>query len=206
MTRVTAYRVETERLVIRCWDPRDAPLLDAAISSSLNHLKPWMPWAHKEPKSMEERIELLRAFREKFDLGDDFIYGILSGNESEVVGGTGLHTRQGKHILEIGHWIRADLVRKGFATESTAALVRIAFEIAGVPRVEIRCDPKNEPSATIPRKLGFVKEGILRGNGEFLGEPRDTEVWSLIANEYSSSPSSRTTLRAFDAVGQLLLE
>jgi len=206
MTRLTAYRVETERLVIRCWDPRDAPLLDAAISSSLNHLKPWMAWAHEEPKSLEDRIDLLRSFRGKFDLGQDYVFGILNGNESEVVGGTGFHTRQGKHILEIGYWIRADLVRKGFATESTAALVRIAFEIAKVPRVEIRCDPKNEPSAAIPRKLGFVNEGILRGSGEFLGQPRDTEVWSLIADEYSSSPSSQSTLKAFDAVGQLLLE
>jgi len=206
MTRAPAYRIETERLVIRCWDPRDAPLLDTAISSSLDHLKPWMPWAHEEPKSMEERIDLLREFRGKFDLGEDFIYGILNVEESEVVGGTGLHTRRGKHIREIGYWIRADLVRKGFATESTAALVRVAFEIDEVRRVEIRCDPKNEASAAIPRKLGFAKEGTLRGKDEFLGTARDTEVWSLIVDEYASNPSSQTRIKAFDAVGQLLLQ
>ncbi|MFV2045715.1 MAG: GNAT family N-acetyltransferase [Anaerolineales bacterium] len=206
MTRAPAYRIETERLVIRCWDPRDAPLLDTAISSSLDHLKPWMPWAHEEPKSMEGRIDLLREFRGKFDLGEDFIYGILNVEESEVVGGTGLHTRRGKHIREIGYWIRADLVRKGFATESTAALVRVAFEIDEVRRVEIRCDPKNEASAAIPRKLGFAKEGTLRGKGEFLGTARDTEVWSLVAEEYPSNPSSQTRIKAFDAVGQLLLQ
>ncbi len=206
MTRAPAYRIETERLVIRCWDPRDAPLLDTAISSSLDHLKPWMPWAHEEPKSMEERIDLLREFRGKFDLGEDFIYGILNVEESEVVGGTGLHTRRGKHIREIGYWIRADLVRKGFATESTAALVRVAFEIDEVRRVEIRCDPKNKASAAIPRKLGFAKEGTLRGKDEFLGTARDTEVWSLIVDEYASNLSSRTRIKAFDAVGQLLLQ
>jgi RimJ/RimL family protein N-acetyltransferase len=164
-----------------------------------------MPWAHEEPKSMEERIDLLRAFRGKFDLGEDFIYGILSSDESEVVGGTGLHTRRGKHIREIGYWIRADFVRRGFAAESTAALVRVAFEIDEVRRVEIRCDPKNEASSAIPRKLGFTMEGTLREMNEFLGAARDTDVWSLIANEYASNPCSQTRIKAFDAAGQRLL-
>ena len=39
------YRIETERLVIRCWNPADAPLLKEAIDSSLEELQAWMPWA-----------------------------------------------------------------------------------------------------------------------------------------------------------------
>ena len=96
MTRAPAYRIETERLAIRCWHPEDAELVSAAISSSLDHLEPWMPWARDEPKTLEERVDLLRTFRCKFDLGEDFTYGILSADESEVVGGTGLHTRRGR--------------------------------------------------------------------------------------------------------------
>ena len=29
-----AYRIETERLVIRCWDPKDAALMQAATAES----------------------------------------------------------------------------------------------------------------------------------------------------------------------------
>ena len=40
----TPYRIETERLVLRCYDPEDAPLLKDAVDRSLDHLRPWMPW------------------------------------------------------------------------------------------------------------------------------------------------------------------
>jgi len=51
------YRIETERLVIRCYEPRDAPLLKEAIDSSLEHLQPWMPWALDEPQTHMDEEE-----------------------------------------------------------------------------------------------------------------------------------------------------
>jgi hypothetical protein len=39
-----------------------------------------MPWAAAEPKPLEEKAELLRVFRGRFDLGEDFVYGIFSGS------------------------------------------------------------------------------------------------------------------------------
>ena len=35
-----AYRVVTDRLVVRCWDPLDASKLKAAIDMSIEHLRP----------------------------------------------------------------------------------------------------------------------------------------------------------------------
>src|SRR2546429_7509923 len=91
--RTPPYRIETERLVIRCWEPQDAPLLKEAIDSSLDHLRPWMPWAREEPQSLAQKVELLRHFRGRFDLGKEFVVGVFSADEGEVVGGTGLHRR-----------------------------------------------------------------------------------------------------------------
>ncbi len=47
------YRIRTERLTIRCWEPRDASLLKDALDSSLDHLRPWMPWALEEPRPLD---------------------------------------------------------------------------------------------------------------------------------------------------------
>ena len=105
--------MQTERLTIRCWEPRDAPLLADALGSSLEHLRPWMPWAHGEPTPLDEKVELLRRFRGMFDLGQDFVYGLFDRDESEVVGGTGLHTRIGPEALEIGYWLRSSRVGAG---------------------------------------------------------------------------------------------
>ena len=58
MTVTPPYRIVTERLVVRCYDPRDAPLVKEAIDSSLDELRAWMPWAHDEPKPLDEKVEL----------------------------------------------------------------------------------------------------------------------------------------------------
>jgi len=85
-----AYRIHTPRLVIRCYEPADAPLLQSAIAESLEHLLPWMPWAHDEPEPLQAKVERLRRFRGMFDLGQDFVYAILDRDEARLLGGTGL--------------------------------------------------------------------------------------------------------------------
>ena len=200
------YRIVTERLVLRCWEPRDAPLLKEAVDSSIDHLLPWMPWAVHEPQSLEEKVALLRQFRGKFDLGQDFTYGIFSPDETQALGGTGLHTRIGDDALEIGYWIRASRAGEGLGTESTAALTRVAFEFTEVDRVEIHCEPENERSLRIPRKLGYAEEARLRRRlYPAGGEPRDVVVFSLFRDTYGGTPAASAELEAFDAVGARVL-
>src|SRR5688500_1778869 len=102
-----AYRIETPRLVLRCWQPADAPLLAAATAASVEHLRPWMPWIQQEPEELEAKVQRLRAFRARFDTDVDYVYAIFSPDEREVIGGTGLHPRIGEGGLEIGYWISA---------------------------------------------------------------------------------------------------
>jgi RimJ/RimL family protein N-acetyltransferase len=204
--RPPAYRIETERLVLRCWEPADAPLLKEAVEASHEHLLPWMPWAHAEPEPLQTKIDRLRRFRSAFDLGQDFIYAIFNRDETKVLGGTGLHTHVGEKAREIGYWIHADHTGEGLATESTMALIKVAFEIDDVERIEIHCDPINAKSVKIPEKLGFTLDGIIRKSMVHLeGKMRDTMIWTLLGEEYPSSPSAQIDIRAFDAVGRQFL-
>ena len=200
-----AYRIETKRLVVRCYNPTDAKLLADSVNESVEHLKPWMPWAHFEPSPMEERIKRLQQCRGKFDMGDDFIYGIFNRDESQLIGGTGLHTRLGENQLEIGYWIHKDFINQGYVTESSAALARVAFEILHVHRLEIHCDPGNHASAAIPRKLGFTHEGTLREKTPFFDRWSDSMIWGLLESEYPNSTSAKAEIKVFDAVGNTLL-
>ena len=54
-------RTTSARLTMRPWQPGDAPALCAAIAASLEHLRPWMPWATAVPTVHEER-ELIGSF------------------------------------------------------------------------------------------------------------------------------------------------
>jgi RimJ/RimL family protein N-acetyltransferase len=202
----SAYRIVTGRLVIRCWEPTDAPLAKEAIDSSLEHLREWMPWAHAEPTTLEQKVQLLRMFRGRFDLDQDTVYGIFDRDEQRAVGGTGLHPRVGDGSREIGYWIRADATGRGLASESTAALTRVGFEIAGLERIEIRCDPANVRSAAVPQRLGYIHEATLRRRlRDAQDRPRDAMVFTMFADDYPASPCAATPLEAFDAAGTRLL-
>jgi RimJ/RimL family protein N-acetyltransferase len=200
-----AYRIETERLVVRCYDPSDAQMLAEAVTESLEHLKPWMPWAHNEPEPIELKVARLKRFRAQFDLGEDFIYGIFNMEETRLLGGTGLHSRIGEQQLEIGYWIHKDFINRGLITECTAALVKVAFEFIHIHRVEIHCDPGNLASAAVPRKLGFTHEGTLRAKTPFLDRWSDSMIWGLLQAEYPTSPSHKVSIKVFDVRGNPLL-
>ncbi|HEX5557526.1 MAG TPA: GNAT family N-acetyltransferase [Gaiellales bacterium] len=192
-----AFRIETTRLVIRCWDPADAELAKDAIDTSLDHLRPWMPWAESEPTTLEQKRQLLARFAEDFARGDDAVYGIFEPDERRVVGGTGLHPRLDGNAREIGYWIRADAVGRGLAGESTAALTRVAFEVDGVERMEIHVDPDNVRSAAIPRRLGYELADGLDGNGHL--------VFRMPPGVYRRSPAARAALTAYDDAGARVL-
>jgi RimJ/RimL family protein N-acetyltransferase len=200
-----AYRIQTQRLLIRCWEPTDARLLKAAIDASLDHLRPWMPWAADEPQTEAEKVEWLRAMRGQFDLNEDFAYGIFDPAASQVLGGIGLHPRVGPQAREIGYWIQHAFINQGLATEATAAVIRVAFEIERIERVEIHCDPRNLASAAIPRKLGFQHQGTMRHPVRAVGTPPQVMVWSLTAAVYSVSPAAAAEVEAFDVLGRRLL-
>jgi RimJ/RimL family protein N-acetyltransferase len=199
------YRIETGRLVIRCYAPSDAPLLKDAIDSSLEHLRPWMPWAADEPQTLEEKTDLLKLFRSEFDTGENFIYGIFSADETEQVGATGLHPRIGPGGLEIGYFVRASAIRHGIATDSSAALTRVGFEVCNADRIEIRIDPRNQASFGIPRKLGFLEEATLRRRlPSREGEPlRDVTIFTMFREDFD--PSSAPNISAYDARGDRVL-
>jgi RimJ/RimL family protein N-acetyltransferase len=201
------YRIETDRLVIRCYDPRDARLVKEAVDSSLDHLRPWMPWAQFEPQTLEEKVELLRGFRGRFDLDQEYPYGVFAPDESRLLGGTGLHRRGDEGSLEIGYFIRADAIRQGLATEVTAVLTRVGFEFCDLDRVDIKVDPENLASLGVPRKLGFTEQVVLQGvlppkrEG---GTSRDAILFTMRAGDLAASPAARYAYRAFDASGEPL--
>ena len=200
-----AYRIETKRLVLRCWQPEDAALLQEAVTASKEHLLPFMPWAANEPEPVEAKAERMRTFRANFDRGEDFVYGVFNRDETRVLGGSGLHTRIGEEGLEIGYWIHKDFVVQGFATELAAALTKVAFEIYLVQRMEIHCAVQNVASAAVPRKLGYIHEATRRRLAFAYGEKSDSMIWTLFADEYPNTPSVTAEIKVFDVAGNQLL-
>lgn len=206
MKSPAAYRIRTPRLLLRCWDPSDAPRLVEAIAANMDHLLRWLPWMVGEPETIEAKARRLQKFRMDFDRGRDFIYGLFDRDETRIIGAVGGHGRIGAGAREFGYWICEDWARQGMMTEAVAALTRFGFEHDRLRRVEIHCHPDNLASSGVPRKLGYAKQVTIKNCFTALGAgPRDSEVWALARNGFPKSPASTAAFEAFDNLGRAIL-
>jgi RimJ/RimL family protein N-acetyltransferase len=202
----TPYRIETDRLVIRCYDPEDAPLLKDAVDRSLDHLRPWMPWTPDAPEPLDAVYERLRDFRAQYDRDENWVMGVFSPDDSRCFGGSGLHPRQGEGGAEIGYWVAEDATGRGYATELSAVLTRVGFACFGLDRIEIRVDPANAVSERVPAKLGFQKEATLRRRlpQKQGSDLRDVSIWTMFRTDLAGSPVEAYEYRAYDALGRVI--
>jgi len=76
------------------------------------------------------------------------------------------------------------LQRTRAATEAIHLLMRHAFEDLGYRRFEWKCDSLNEPSRRAAGRLGFVYEGRFRNHMVTQGRNRDTDWFSVTAEEW----------------------
>ena len=178
-------RIDTERFVLRCPQPGDGAVINAAICDTLDDLRPWMPWAQAAPL-LDESEAYCRRSQAKFRLREDLPFFIFErepeGSEGVLVGACGLHRIDWTvRRFEIGYWRRAGLPGHGIATEAARALNRMAFDQLDARRVEIRMDGTNAPSRKVAERAGFTFEGVLRHDTLNVGgESRDTRVYSRV--------------------------
>ena len=184
-------RTETQRLVIRAWKPEDAPLLHAAVTASVEHLRPWMPWIAFEPQTVEERRALIEQWQIDAAGGKDHVYGVFSAETGEVLGGTGLHNRVGPGGIEIGYWVHVDHCGHGYATEPSQARTNTAFGVDGIERVEIHTDKANELSARIPDRLGFTRTEEVERPIVAPGEVGINQTWILRRENWTDRRDGR---------------
>lgn len=197
-----AYRVLTPRLCLRAVEPRDAGTLQAAVTANFEHLAPWMPWAQELP-TLDEQLRRTQQSRASFDLGLDFQYGLFDREHDQFLGCVGLHARCGPGGLEMGYWVDRNHEGRGLVAEACGALVCVALGIMGADWVEVRHVPENERSAVIPARLGFLRDGVLRGRCECGGGGRrDAVVWSMFQADFPGSPAAAAQFEAFDALGR----
>lgn len=185
-----AYKIETPRLIIRCYKLEDTEAIAEVANNNKEHLLEFMPWAQELPKSVENQYERVVSCIGKFFLNQDFTYVVFLKSTGELIGSVGLHTRRGNGILEIGYWIAKEHTKKGFATELSYALTKAAFNCFGVQKVEIRCDALNKISAKVPLKLEFLHEATLIQNTFNTQNERDTDfVFSMFVESFKEKES-----------------
>lgn len=165
MTQISP--ADSSHVRIRPYTEADEAALSAAIARSLDHLRPWVPFADREPLTVAERLRWIRQTRWEHQSGGDRNFGIFDA-DGALLGGCGLHDRIGPRAREVGYWVAVEQARRGIATEAVRQLVELAFAEPSMDRLEIHHDAENPASGRVAAKNGFSRAGERREAGRTL--------------------------------------
>lgn len=178
---------EAQGLVLRSYDVGDGAALHEAVQESIDHLRPWLAWP--DPQQTPAQAEaLVRSFRARWLLGEDFTAGVWSP-AGRFLGGTGFHLRgRSAHAAyaEIGMWVRVTAAGAGVGTRALAAMISWAWQAWPWQRLEWRCDTANTGSRRVAERNGMRWEGTLRADALPLDGSagrRDTHVFGLLRTD-----------------------
>lgn len=153
----------TERLILRApSEVSDGAMVNAAIRYSHKELKEWLPFAQSVPTVEETENNLIQSY-DDFINRKSFRYLMLKKNTLEFVGViTLLAINWEVSKCEIGYWTVTHSTGKGYMKEAVKCIKELGINHFKFNRLEIKCESTNYKSRSIPEKLGFELEAILK--------------------------------------------
>ncbi len=156
-----------------------------------------------EPRTLAETARWLVGRRSWFDNGAHYCYGIFSLDGSELIGEMTLMRRPFPNEFGIGYWVDVEQTGRGYGTECSAAITRLAFEHMAAELIQAELATENDASRAIPKRLGYTHECTrARRYVDCNKERHDLEVFTLFAKDYEGSPSKAFAYEPLDAVGR----
>lgn len=87
-------------------------------------------------------------------------------------------------LAELGYTLSTGYHRRGLMAAALAQVLAEVFLGSPLERVEARCAIENRASRRVLEKLGFRKEGLLRGYFVLHGERVDNYLYGLLRRDY----------------------
>ncbi len=124
---------------------------------------------------------LVQFYAHAFATRSAIRWAIAESAAKPIVGTCGLSAFSEKHQrAELGYELAREAWGQGVATAVAARVVSFAFEELALHRVEATVMAGNARSERVLEKLGFAKEGVLRGYKLARGEFRDYSIWAVL--------------------------
>lgn len=174
--------LQTERLVLRCFDPNDAVDVYAfAQNPAVGLMAGWQP--HQSVEESRKWIE------DKLQGGHT--WAIVEKRTGRVIGSISLEADVRrptvKNAYELSYALGEECWGNGYATEACREVMRCAFAERECVVISVAHFTLNNKSKRVIKKLGFVFEGILRSAHTMPdGSLSDLATYSMAAQEYSA--------------------
>jgi len=177
----------TPHAELRPLEPWHADEFLAHMDRARASVDPWIPWAARSTDLGSARATL-QSYADKQAADTARLHGIWLDNT--LVGGVmfvRFDARAGN--CEIGVWTEPAGSGHGLVTAAARLLVEYAVVERGMRRVEWVTTPHNNRSRAAAQRLGMRLDGVLRSEYLHNGVRHDSEVWSLLAEEWSATSS-----------------
>jgi len=178
--------IETERLLLRAFEPGDLDALAAMHADP--ELVRWIPWG---PRSRQEVVEVLErklACTTIASAGDGLGIAPVVKATGEMIGDFTLQCVSREHqVAELGYLLPARHQGRGFAIEASVAILEMAFAELGFHRVIARIEARNEASVALAERLGMRREAHFVENEWIKGEWQSEVVYAILAREWAEA-------------------
>src|SRR4029078_1332119 len=104
---------------------------------------------------------------------------------------------------ELGYGLGRAHWGQGLMNEALNSLVKHAFDVVQLRRLEADVDPRNAGSIRTLERLGFQREGFLRERWHVNGEIQDAIFYGLLRREWLKSDPRRSSPRSAQSVAQV---
>jgi RimJ/RimL family protein N-acetyltransferase len=147
-------------LVVRPFVPDDAPAVQAACDDPDVALGiTLLP----SPYTLADAEEFIIASRRDLAAGERARLAISDCASGDLLGSVSLDLRTERQAAEMGYWVKREARHRGVALSAARLVIGWAFDELGLERLELLIYPGNIASQTLAEKLGFHREGLLRG-------------------------------------------
>jgi ribosomal-protein-alanine N-acetyltransferase len=151
------FGLETDRLLIRTWEPSDR-----AAFTALTYDPAVMEYVHGGRPYTEQEVDEWFARQARQLAQHDVCMGaVIEKSSGRLIGIAG--TQPLGDDLEIGWIFSREVWGNGYATEAGAAAMKHVLETLRRPRAVAIIDPGNEPSKRVAARLGMHYDNRYTG-------------------------------------------
>src|SRR3954468_13674930 len=179
-----AMELRGPEIILRLPDPADAPALFAlARDPAVTRWFSWGPYASvDEPERWIADQEAKREAGEQLDF-------VIHHRDHGPIGITGLAelSRRDRRAM-VGTWLGREHWGTGANAESKALVAHLAFGVCGLERLGAYSNPDNTRSANALERVGFTREGTLRGWHRHGDRQLDVHIFGMLRADWEAGP------------------
>lgn len=157
-------QLETERLILRRFRPKDAATMYKNWASD-DEVTKYLTWPTHSSIEVSEFV--INDWVNSYNKDDFYQWAIVpKDNNDEPIGSIGMvDSNEDLSIAHIGYCIGRNWWHKGITSEAMNAVIDFFFDVVEANRVESRHDPRNPHSGNVMKKCDMKYEGTLRQSG-----------------------------------------